>query len=80
MYVYVYLLQYSLLHCFPCYMMSEVDHLAVFPTTSLKICQYCYKHIYMLHSCSCAFVSGLSISLEYVKTFRMHHFEGNLKD
>ncbi|KAK2184284.1 hypothetical protein NP493_272g00007 [Ridgeia piscesae] len=38
---------------------------------------FLHKHIYMLHSCSCAFVSSL-FPREYVKTpLRIHHFEGN---
>ena len=49
----------SSLQYFPCYMMSEVDHLGVF----LKMCQddhligiSCYTDVY---ACRCAFVSSL---------------------
>ena len=44
--------------CFPCYMVSEVGHLALFDATSFKTCQNChhiviscYRHVDKLYLC-----------------------------
>ena len=65
----------SSLQCFPCYLVSKVNHFDVFLSQFATkksedghlLDMSCYKHIYMLLSCSCAFDASL-FPKEYVKT------------
>ena len=79
MYVYVYLLQ-LIVAAFPLLhderggppLSYLTQNMPVWPLIGIS----CYKHIYTLLPCSCAFVSSL-FHREYVNTpFRMYHLEG----